>query len=57
MVGGFCIGSYESVPHEGVGVWKVVKYTSGVVEISEREVVKNFGVKKESLRVVGVNGA
>ncbi|KAK7386941.1 hypothetical protein VNO78_27325 [Psophocarpus tetragonolobus] len=52
------IGSYESVPHEGVGVWKVVKDTSGVVEISQRGVaLKNFGVEKESFGVVGVNGS
>ena len=50
-VGASCVDSYESVPHEGIWVGKVVKHASGVGEIglSQRGVVlKNIGVEKDS---------
>jgi len=56
-VGASRVGSYEGVPHEGIGVRKVVKHTSGVVEISQRGVKKNSCIEKKSLWVVGVNCA
>lgn len=59
-VGASCVDSYESVPHEGIWVGKVVKHASGVGEIglSQRGVVlKNIGVEKDSIWVVAVNCA
>lgn len=54
-IGASSVGSYEGVPHERIGVRKVVKDTSGVVEISQRGVKKNSCIEKKSLWVVGVN--
>jgi hypothetical protein len=57
MISAFRVGSYENVPHEGIWVVKVMKKTSSIVEICEGVVVKKFGMEKEGLWIIGVNGA
>lgn len=50
------VGSYEGVPHEGIGVLEVVEKPSGVVKIGKRREVENSAVQEEVLWVVARDG-